>query len=75
MKIKSYAVLGFSGGACKALADVPIHFAVDDMQISEDLQMIVGHMLMQWLYRNPPQLETNDEAIHVEPLLATIPVL
>lgn len=66
MKIKSYAVLGFSGGACKALADVPIHFAVDDMQLSEDLQMIVGHMLMQWLYRNPPELETNDEAIHAE---------
>ncbi|MES2122569.1 MAG: SIS domain-containing protein [Chlamydiota bacterium] len=66
MNIKSYAVLGFSGGACKALADVPIHFAVDDMQLSEDLQMIVGHMLMQWLYRNPPELEINDEAIHAE---------
>lgn len=47
----SYAVLGFSGGKCKALADVPIHFAIDDMQISEDAQMVVGHMLMQWLYR------------------------
>ena len=61
MNIKSYAVLGFSGGACKALADVPIHFAVDDMQLSEDLQMIVGHMLMQWLYRNPPELGVNEE--------------
>jgi D-sedoheptulose 7-phosphate isomerase len=46
----SYAVLGFSGGKAKALADVPIHFAIDDMQISEDAQMIIGHMLMQWLY-------------------------
>jgi D-sedoheptulose 7-phosphate isomerase len=46
----SYAVLGFSGGKAKALADVPIHFCVDDMQISEDAQMIVGHMMMQWLY-------------------------
>jgi len=46
----SYAVLGFSGGKAKALADVPIHFNVDDMQISEDAQMIIGHMLMQWLY-------------------------
>ena len=46
----SYAILGFSGGAAKALADVAIHFAVDDMQLSEDLQLIVGHMLMQWLY-------------------------
>jgi D-sedoheptulose 7-phosphate isomerase len=47
----SYAVLGFSGGKAKALADVPIHFAIDDMQISEDAQMIIGHMMMQWLYR------------------------
>lgn len=52
--IKSFAVLGYSGGKCKELADVPIHFPVDDMQISEDLQLIVGHMLMQWLYKNPP---------------------
>jgi D-sedoheptulose 7-phosphate isomerase len=29
---------------------VPIHFNVDDMQISEDAQIIIGHMLMQWLY-------------------------
>ncbi len=41
----SYAVLGFSGGKAKALADVPIHFAIDDMQIAEDAQMIVGHMM------------------------------
>jgi len=45
----SYAVLGFSGGKAKALADIPIHLAIDDMQIAEDAQMIIGHMLMQWL--------------------------
>lgn len=45
----SIAILGYSGGKCKGLADIPIHFAVDDMQISEDAQLIVGHMLMQWL--------------------------
>src|SRR6202049_3230213 len=32
----SYAVLGYSGGKAKAIADVPIHFRIDDMQISED---------------------------------------
>jgi D-sedoheptulose 7-phosphate isomerase len=48
--MRTYAVLGYSGGKAKALADVPIHFAVDDMQISEDLQLIVGHMIMQYLY-------------------------
>lgn len=55
MGVKSYAILGFSGGKCKALADVAIHFPVQDMQIAEDLQVIVGHMLMQWLYSNRPQ--------------------
>ncbi|MDP2801177.1 MAG: SIS domain-containing protein [Phreatobacter sp.] len=47
--MKSYAVLGFSGGKAKAMADVPIHLALDDMQIAEDFQLIMGHMLMQWL--------------------------
>ena len=55
MQVKSYAILGYSGGQCKAMADVSIHFAVDDMQIAEDLQLVVGHMLMQWLYANRPQ--------------------
>jgi D-sedoheptulose 7-phosphate isomerase len=52
MKVKSYAILGFDGGKAKSLSDVSIHFAVNDMQISEDLQLIVGHMLMQYLYDN-----------------------
>jgi len=55
MQIKSFAVLGYSGGKCKELVDVPIHFSVDDMQIAEDLQIIVGHMIMQWLYTNRPK--------------------
>jgi D-sedoheptulose 7-phosphate isomerase len=50
LAMTSYAVLGFSGGKAKALADVSIHVAVDDMQVSEDLQMAVGHMVMQWLH-------------------------
>ena len=45
--MQSFAILGFGGGKAKALADVAIHFAVDDMQIAEDTQLIVGHMLMQ----------------------------
>ena len=45
--VRSCAVLGFDGGAAKALADVPIHFPVDDMQISEDLQLILGHLVLR----------------------------
>ena len=47
--LTTFAILGYSGGRCRDLADHPIHFAVDDMQIAEDLQMIVGHMAMQRL--------------------------
>jgi len=54
MGIKSYAVLGYGGGRSKELADVAIHFPVDDMQIAEDMQLVVGHMLVQWLYQNRP---------------------
>jgi D-sedoheptulose 7-phosphate isomerase len=47
--VKTFAILGYDGGRCKEIAHFPIHFAIDDMQISEDLQLIVGHMCMQWL--------------------------
>jgi D-sedoheptulose 7-phosphate isomerase len=47
--MKTFAILGFSGGRCKALAQHAIHFEIDDMQIAEDLQLIVGHICMQWL--------------------------
>jgi D-sedoheptulose 7-phosphate isomerase len=51
MKMKTYALLGYSGGKAKSMADVSIHFAIDDMQISEDLQTMVLHSIMQWLAR------------------------
>ncbi len=47
--LTTFAILGFSGGKCKDLAQVPLHFSVNDMQIAEDLQLIVGHICMQWL--------------------------
>jgi D-sedoheptulose 7-phosphate isomerase len=51
--MKTFAVLAFDGGRCKTLAQHPIHFAIDDMQIAEDLQLVIGHMCMQWLCANP----------------------
>jgi len=49
--VQSFGVLGYSGGKAKALVSTPIHFAIDDMQVAEDLQLIVGHMIMQRLKR------------------------
>ncbi|MBF0238891.1 MAG: SIS domain-containing protein [SAR324 cluster bacterium] len=53
MGMKTFAILGYSGGKALKLAQIPIHFPIADMQISEDLQMVVGHMCMQWLFANP----------------------
>ena len=48
--LTSFAILGFDGGKAKAACDYPIHVPVQDMQLAEDSQLIVGHMIMQWLY-------------------------
>lgn len=56
MGVKSCAILGYSGGKSKSLADFSIHFPVDDMQIAEDMQLVVGHMLMKWLYQHRPDV-------------------
>jgi D-sedoheptulose 7-phosphate isomerase len=43
------AIVGFSGGLVKDLVDISIHFPVDDMQLSEDLQVVAGHCIMRQL--------------------------
>lgn len=53
--METFAILGFSGGLCRSLAQHPIHFEMDDMQIAEDLQLMIGHLCMQWLHANPVQ--------------------
>lgn len=50
--MKSIALLGYSGGKCKSIADMVLHFEIDDMQISEDMQLAVGHMIMKHLQAN-----------------------
>ena len=50
--LKTFAILAFDGGKCINIAKNPIHFETDDMQIAEDLQLIIGHLCMQWLSLN-----------------------
>lgn len=52
--MKSCAIVAFSGGRCREMADFAIHFPIDDMQIAEDTQLIVGHLCMKWLSRGKP---------------------
>ena len=47
LNVKTFGVLGFDGGKALNLVDHALHFNVDDMQISEDLQLIIGHILMK----------------------------
>ena len=54
LKMKSIAIVAYSGGLCRDLADLPIHFAIQDMQIAEDTQLVVGHLCMQWLTNHKP---------------------
>jgi D-sedoheptulose 7-phosphate isomerase len=51
--MESFAILGFDGGKAKSLASVPIHIPINDMQIAEDLQMILCHIITQHLNENP----------------------
>ena len=46
--IKTHAILGFDGGHAKKISKNSIHFSVNDMQVSEDLQLIVGHVCMKY---------------------------
>ena len=54
LSMKTFAIIAFDGGKCKSLADNVIHFSVNDMQIAEDTQLIVGHICMQWLNAHKP---------------------
>jgi D-sedoheptulose 7-phosphate isomerase len=47
--MKAFAILGYDGGRCLEITDNSIHIPINDMQISEDMQLVIGHMIMQWL--------------------------
>ena len=55
LKIKTFSILAFDGGRCKEITQHAIHFEVNDMQIAEDTQLVVGHLCMQWLNNNKPK--------------------
>ena len=52
--MKSYAIVAYDAGKCMKEAENVIHFPINDMQVAEDLQLVVGHLCMQWLRQNTP---------------------
>lgn len=53
LRMETCGVFGFDGGKALQMVHLGIHFPVDDMEISEDLQLVVGHMLSTWLKTRP----------------------
>lgn len=49
MGLETWAIIGYDGGKALDIAQNVIHFPVDDMQISEDLQMLVCHEITKIL--------------------------
>ena len=47
----TFAILGFNGGKCKKIVNNYVHYQINDMQISEDMQMIVLNMCIQELMK------------------------
>ena len=49
--MQNYGILAFDGGKALRTSAKSIHFEVRDMQVAEDVQLITGHLCMQWLVR------------------------
>jgi D-sedoheptulose 7-phosphate isomerase len=51
LNIITFGILGFNGGRCKKILKNFINYEVNDMQISEDLQMIVMNICVKSLMK------------------------
>ena len=50
-KMHTFGILGFDGGKCKKILENHINFKINDMQISEDMQMIILNICLQELMK------------------------
>lgn len=60
----SCSILGFDGGKAKSLSNNAIHIPLNDMQIAEDIQIVIGHMLMKDLHARIKQHQSENHKIH-----------
>ena len=52
--IKVVGLTGYNGGTLKNMSDVSVHVPIDNMQITEDLHMVLTH-LMFWVFNQSEQ--------------------
>jgi D-sedoheptulose 7-phosphate isomerase len=45
--VRTCGIVGFDGGIVRNLLDVCIHIPINDMQIVEDLQLVLGHLVLR----------------------------
>ncbi len=48
---KIIGLCGYDGGRLKTLSDIAIHVNIDNMQITEDIHMVLDHMMMTIFYK------------------------
>lgn len=48
---KLIGLTGFNGGRLKELCDISLHVPVNSMQITEDIHMVLDHLMMSIFYR------------------------
>lgn len=49
IRMETFSILGFNGGKCKKISKNYIHVKINDMQISEDMQLLIFHICMKIL--------------------------
>lgn len=50
-KCKVVGLTGYDGGKLKELSDISLHVPVNSMQITEDLHMVLDHLMMSVFYK------------------------
>ncbi|WP_028550028.1 D-sedoheptulose-7-phosphate isomerase [Paenibacillus sp. UNC451MF] len=48
---KIIGLTGYDGGKLKQLSDISLHVPIDSMQITEDIHLILDHLIMSIFYR------------------------
>jgi len=51
---QTVAICGFNGGKIKEIADLVVHVAIDDMEVSEDLHLVILHCVKRVIMQALP---------------------
>ena len=59
LKLITFGIFGYSGGAAAKIVDDYIHININDMQISEDMQLVIMHMCVRNIMSNIKKWKKN----------------